>query len=353
MNKTYSDFSMKKLDRGRIEISASLPADIFDAYRKEAMKNINESVTIDGFRRGKVPESTLVQKVGEKTILEEMAELAVGKAYPNILVNENIDAIGRPEVRITKLATGNPLEFIIVTAIVPRFELPDYRTLASAEMKKSPIGEEKATSADIDEAILRIRKSKASHEGHDHEKMTTEEHDKAVMASLPELTDDFVRELGDFSDVPDFKNKLSEMIAEDKKNQAREKRRIAIADALAEKTSIELPDIMIDSELDRNEAQFKADIERMGLKLEDYLDHAKKTMDDLRAEWRPHAEKKAKLQLILNAIAEKEKLHPTKEEIDKEVDHIIDHYKDADRERAEAYAETVLTNEKVFQWLEK
>ena len=142
-------------------------------------------------------------------------------------------------------------------------------------------------------------------------------------------------------------------MAEDKKNQAREKRRIAIADGIEAKSTIELPDVMINSELDRTEAQFKADIERMGLKVEDYLNHAKKTIDDLRTDWKPSAEKKAKLQLILNAISEKENLHPSKEDIDNEVNHIVEHYKDADRERAEAYAETILTNEKVFEWLER
>jgi len=363
MNKTYTNFSVKKLDKSRVELVASLSAGMFDSYRATALKNLNESVTIDGFRKGKVPENILVQKVGEKTVLEEMAELAISKAYPEILISEKIDAIGRPEVHITKLARGNPLEFKITTAVVPTFELPDYKAVADAEIKKLPVQEEKVTDFDLDEAILRIRKSRVSHEGHDHEKLTAEEsssdkatedkHEKAIMDNLPELTDDFVKTIGDFKDVPDFKNKLSSMLLEDKKNQLKEKRRIAIADAISEKTKVELPDIMIESELNRNEAQFKADIERMGLKIEDYLSHAKKTVEDLRVEWRPHAEKKAKLQLILNAIALKEKLHPSKEEIKSEVDHILEHYKDADREHAEAYAETVLTNEKVFQWLEK
>jgi FKBP-type peptidyl-prolyl cis-trans isomerase (trigger factor) len=296
-----------------------------------------------------------------------MAELAISKAYPEILISEKVDAIGRPEVHITKLAMGNPLEFTITTAVVPTFELPDYKAIADTDIKKLPDGMEKVTDAELDKAILSIRKTHASHagnpravraeqsshEGHDHEKMTAEEHEKAIMDNLPELTDDFVKTLGDFADIPDFKNKLSTMLVEDKKNQLKEKRRITIADAIGEKTKVELPDIMIESELNRNEAQFKADIERMGLKMEDYLNHAKKTIEDLRVEWHPHAEKKAKLQLILNAIAEREKLHPTKEEIGNEVNHILEHYKDADRERAEAYAETVLTNEKVFLWLEK
>ena len=351
MNKTYTNFSLKKLDKCRVEITASLPANIFDSYRATALKNMNESVKIDGFRKGKVPENMLVQKIGEKTVLEEMAELAIGKAYPEILINEKVDAIGRPEVHITKLAGGNPLEFTITTAVVPTFDLPDYKTLAETEIKKLPVQEEKITDKELDEAILRIRKSHAAHDNHDHGKITAEEHEKAIIDNLPELTDDFVKKLGDFADIPDFKNKLSTMLVEDKKNLIKEKRRIAVADAISEKTKIELPDVMIESELNRNEAQFKADIERMGLKIEDYLSHAKKTIGNLRVEWRPHAEKKAKLQLILNAIADKEKLHPEKAEVDSEVNHILEHYKD--RERAEAYAETVLTNEKVFQWLEK
>jgi FKBP-type peptidyl-prolyl cis-trans isomerase (trigger factor) len=353
MNKIYENFSLKKLDRSRIEIMTSLPANIFDSYRIQALKNLNESITIDGFRKGKVPENILVQKVGDKTVLEEMAELAISKAYPEILISEKIDAIGHPEVHITKLAMSNPLEFTITTAVVPTFELPSYKNIAEGEIKILPDGENKVTDVELDKAILSIRKSHTSHAGHDHEKITPEEHEKAIMDNLPELTDDFVKTLGDFADIPDFKNKLSTMLIEDKKNLAKEKRRIAIADAISEKTKVELPDIMIESELNRNEAQFKTDIERMGLKIEDYLNHAKKTIEDLRVEWHPHAEKKAKLQLILNAIAEKEKLHPTKEEISNEVNHIIEHYKDADREHAEAYAETVLTNERVFQWLEK
>jgi trigger factor len=90
----------------------------------------------------------------------------------------------------------------------------------------------------------------------------------------------------------------------------------------------------------------------MGVKMDDYLKHSKKTIEEIRKDCEPHAEKKAKLQLILNAIAGAEKIKPDQKEIDEEVNHIVEHYKDADRERAAIYAETVLTNEKVFEMLE-
>jgi trigger factor len=358
---SYEKVAVKKLDKSRVEITGSIATSVWEKYRAKALKGINESITIDGFRKGLIPEHILIAKVGEMAILEEMAELALSKIYIDILINEKIDAIGKPEIRVTKLAKDNPLEFVAVTSVVPEITLPDYKKLAQEQIKKSDQADLKVGEKDIEDAILRIRKRHASDklhapenaDAHDHEKMSPEEHDKAVEAAMPEMTDDFVKTLGDFNDLPDFKNKLSDMIAEQKRDEAREKLRIRISDALADASTIELPDVMIESELNRTQSQFSADVERMGVKLEDYLKHAKKTLEEIRKEWRPHAEKKAKLQLILNEIAKKEKIAPDQKEIDEEVNHIVEHYKEADRERAAVYAETVLTNEKVFAWLEK
>jgi trigger factor len=350
--KSYENLTTKNLDKSLIEISASIPTEVWEKYRVKALKNLNDSVTIDGFRKGMVPENILISKVGESTINEEMAELALSKAYLDILIDNKIDAIGKPKVELTKLAPGNPLEFKATTAVVPSVKLPDYKKIADKEVKADSKNEVKVEEKDLDEAILKIRRSRASHEGHDHNKMTPEEHEKAVLDSLPEFNDEFVRSLGDFKDIEDFKTKVREMIGQNKQDEAREKLRIKIADTLTEATTIELPEIMIDNELERTQAQFSNDIEKMGVKLEDYLKHAKKTLEEIRKEWTPHAEKKAKLQLILNAIADAEKIKPDPKEIEAEVNHIVEHYKEADRERAAVYADTVLTNEKVFRMLE-
>jgi trigger factor len=351
-SKNYENLVINKLDKSRVEISASIPAPIWEAGRKQALKNINETVTIDGFRKGNVPENILIGKVGENVINEEMAELALSKAYLDILIDNKIDAIGKPEVSVTKLATSNPLEFKAVTAIIPEVKLPDYKSLAKQVVEKESKNEVKVEEKDIDEAILKIRKSRTSHEGHDHEKMTPEEHEKAILDSLPEFNDEFVRSLGDFKDIADFKEKVREMVGQNKKDEAREKLRIRIADAIVDATTADLPEIMVNTELDRTQAQFASDIEKMGVKMEDYLKHAKKTIEEIRKDWLPHAEKKAKLQLVLNSIASAEKITVDPKEIEDEVNHIVEHYKEADRERASVYAETVLTNEKVFAMLE-
>ncbi len=346
-----SNIVVNKLDKSKVEITGEIISSAFQSFRTEALQNINDEVTIDGFRKGKVPEAMLIAKVGEMMILEEMAQIALSHAYPEIVVNEKLDVIGRPEINITKIAKDNPLEFKITTAIMPEIKLADYNKI-SKEFSKQEQESLEVTEKEIEDAINKIRRSRVDHSHHDHDKMTDEEHDKEIEKNLPELNDAFVTSLGDFKDVNDFKEKIKLSLIEDKKYQAKEKKRIAISDKLISETQIDLPQILIDSELRRIEAQFTDDIARMGVKLEDYLKHAKKTIEEIRKEWQPHAEKKAKLQLILNKISETENIVADKKDIEEEVKHILDHYKDADPEQAYTYAETVLTNEKVYLFLE-
>ena len=346
------NINIKKLEKSKIEITGSIPVEAFSSFRKKALENINNEITVDGFRKGKIPESVLVSKVGEMSVLEEMAEIALSKFYPEIIEKEKIDAIGYPEISITKLAANNPLEFKIITTVIPEIKIGDYKKIA---LKNNSKKEEKIeiTEKEIDDAILRIRKSRVDHTGHDHERLTPEEHEKIVESSMPELSEDFVKSLGDFKDINDFKEKIKLSLLEEKKIMAQEKKRIALSDAILEASSAEIPELLIESETRRIEAQFSDDISRMGVKLEDYLKHAKKTIDDLRAEWKPHAEKKAKLQLILNDIVKLEKINVDAKEIENEVKAILAHYKDANQEQAYTYAETVLTNEKVYKFLEE
>ncbi|NDE68227.1 trigger factor family protein, partial [bacterium] len=209
-SKIYSDISVKKLPKSQVEITGKIAADALESFRAKALKNINDEVTIDGFRKGNVPEKILIAKVGDMTILEEMAELALSTAYPSIVVEEKIDAIGRPEIGITKLAKDNPLEFKIVTTVIPDITLADYKKVAADENKKA---EEKATKektnevtdAEVEDAIKRIRTSHAAHnhkheDGDDHSSLSKEEHDKLLEAEMPPLDDEFVKTVGDFKD---------------------------------------------------------------------------------------------------------------------------------------------------------
>src|SRR5690242_2210348 len=136
MAKMYENISIKKLPDSKIEITGSIKADVFDSFKERALKNINKSIKIDGFREGNIPEKVLTSKVGEKTVLEEMMELALSEAYPMIVTEHALDPIGHPEIQIKKIAMSNPLEFVITTAVVPDVTLGDYKKAAKEVMAK-------------------------------------------------------------------------------------------------------------------------------------------------------------------------------------------------------------------------
>jgi len=337
---------IKKLENSQVEIIGEIASRTFDDYVEKAIKKLSKNLEISGFRKGHIPENVLVQKVGEGTILEEAADMAMQEEYQKIISDRKIDAIGRPEVTITKLARKNPLGFKVKIAVLPEIKLPEYKKLANKTLGKKT--EIKVTDSEVEEAILKIR------ETYPNNPTEKEEDGKAeTKKELPKLDDELVKKLGDFKDVTHFKSELKKSILQEKELQEKSKQRSLLLDEILKHTDMILPDVLIESELDRMAIQFKGDVARMGVNYEDYIKNAGKTDEDLRNAWRGDAEKRAKTQLLLNEIAQKENISASDEELNHEVSHIMQHVKKADPERARHYAQTIITNEKVLQLLEE
>jgi FKBP-type peptidyl-prolyl cis-trans isomerase (trigger factor) len=346
--------TIKKLEKSEVEITGVLPVADFEKYEDKALTKIGERLELPGFRKGKAPATVIRENVTEMMILEEMAEQALYDAYPKIIEENKIDAIGRPQIAITKIAKGSDLEFKIVTAVLPEMKLPDYKSLAKVhasneEFKKEiPVDEEM-----VEKTIQDLRKMRAHQAMPKHEHQDGEEaHPELTEEQLPVFDDEFAKSFGDFENAEAFKNKIRENLKKEKENEQKDKLRLAIIEELLEKTQGDIPEILIQSETDKILYRLQADITQMGFKFDDYLIQIKKTEEELRNEWRADAEKRAKLQMIIHTISDKENLKPTEEELDKEVENIMKAYKDADPVRARAYVENMLENEKVFQFLE-
>jgi FKBP-type peptidyl-prolyl cis-trans isomerase (trigger factor) len=171
---------------------------------------------------------------------------------------------------------------------------------------------------------------------------------------LPPLDDAFAQSFGtDFKTLEDLKTKVGNNLRLEKEQKAKEVRRTAIMDTLIKETKVDLPETLVEGELSNMLAQFRADITRFGGTWEEYLAHAKKTEDDIKAEWRKDAEKRAMSQLVLHKIAEAEKLQATDEEIEVELIRLLAQVQDADEQRARQYLYQALTNEKVLKFLEE
>lgn len=347
---------IKKLEKSEVEITSSIMQADFEKYEEKALDRLLKDIELPGFRKGHVPKDQAKKSLNDLLILEEMAGLAINEAYPKILEENKIDAIGSPSISITKIARGNDLEFKIVTAVLPEIELPDYKKIAKDENEKEEHKKEIVIEdAEFNKTIDDIRKSRAHqkmHEGDTEGEAQNHDHGEIKEEDLPALDDEFVKSIGKFESVEDFKEKLRTNMKMEKEVAQKDKRRLLIIESIIKDTKVEIPEVLIDSEANKLLYRMEADIANMGLKFEDYLKQINKTKEDLKKDWRGEAEKRAKLEMIIFKISEEEKLKPEESEVEKEVENITKMYKDADPLRAKMYIEQMLTNEKVFSFLE-
>ena len=324
-----------------VEISGEIATEDFMKHWGDTLRDIGNEVTLEGFRKGHAPEHLVIRHVGEEALLRDMAERAITAVYPSILTEHSIDAIGRPAVALTKIAKDNPLGFIIRTAVAPVLQLPDYRTLAKEALDKEP-RDVTIHDDEVERVIKELRQARVKN------------------GAEPELDDTFASTLGPFATVEELRAKVRENLSLEKESRARDKARIAVIDAIREKTEISIPDILIDYEVEKILAEMKASAAQMHIPLEHYLGHLKKTEEELKVSWRPDAEKRVAASLILDAIAKKEGLTADPETLAHEIAHMKERlsadkagYPSIDPERLKIYIESQLLHEMVFALLEK
>lgn len=354
----------KDLPKGLVELKIVVDEKEFETYHGKAFGIVQKAVEIDGFRKGNAPEDLIVKQYGDMVILEEMANLALRDAYMKAVEDHKLNPISDPQVTITKIAKNNPLELTVTVPVMPEITLPAYKKIAKDAINDDEKIE--VTDKDIEDVLEELRKGRSAqhhhdhdhhdHEGHDHSHDDNEdhEHDDKKEPVLPELNDEFAQSFGEeFKTLTDLKNKVGENLKLEKEQKLREKRRTAIMEKLVAETKADLPEVIVEGELNNMLSQMRADITRFGGTWEEYLAHSKKTEEEIKKDWIKDAEKRAMSQLLLHKIAQVEKLGATEEEVEVELVRLLATVQDADEERAKAYLYQALTNDKVLRFLEE
>lgn len=317
MHKHVDNLKVTKLPDSEAEITGALTLEYMAECRPDALKSLNQNADIPGFRKGHIPEDVLVKHIGEVHVLEEVAEVALGREYPRIIEESKLSPIGRPTISITKLAPGMPLEFKIRVSLEPEFKLPDYKSIAKSVMAEND--ELEVSEKEVSDIVEELKK-------------------QDVKAELKE--------------GETLEGRVKENLAEEKKFRAREKKRLKIIEELVKATDFVVPKVLISAELEKMFAQFKDDVERVGMKFDDYLKNLKKSPEEMKNEWEPMATDRVKAELIVSKIAHEEKIEPTPEEVEHEAKHVLSHYPDADPLRVRVYVYTMIRNQKVLEYLE-
>lgn len=226
----YKIQEVKKLPDNEAEILGEITLDYLNSVKKDAVKHLNEHLNLPGFRKGMIPEDILIKTVGEMSVLEETAEIAMSRVYGEIVLESKLRPITRPNISITKLAPGIPLEFKINLVLEPEFELPDYKKIAS-----------------------------------------------------------------------------------ETKDEDAEKRKLMILENIVKETKLELPKKFLENESSHMLHHFKQDVDKAGIKWEEYLEKVKKSEEEVKKSFAEQIESRTKAELIIGKIAEENKLNTYKE----------------------------------------
>ncbi len=419
--------TIQKQPKSQVELTIEVSPKELDPHLDQAALQLSKDLNIPGFRPGKVPRKIVEQKVGVFKLYEKAANLALPKTYTKALIENDIEAIGPPQVKLEKLAPGNPLVYRAQVTVLPEIDLPDYKKI---KVKKKEI---KVEDKQIEATLKELQKSRAKiktikrearkgdrvevdfktylgkvpveggesknhpltldqgyfvpgfeekligmKEGDEKEftlRFPKDYHQKHLAnrdvdfkvkmnlvqeVELPEINEEFVQSLGKFKDLKALKDQLTDNLKQEMKVKEKSRCEMEIMDKIVQQCETEIPEVLLKAELGKMIQELKGMIETQGGKFENYLKSVKKTEEELEEQFKDQAKKRVKIGLTLQAIAKKENIKISDQEIEEERQKTLQTYqwnkKVTEKIQTDEYKEYIrglIRNRKVFELLRK
>ncbi len=416
------DIAVEKLPKSRASIRVELSPSEMLPHLTAAVVRLSSRTPFQGFRPGKAPYEVVAKKLGEGAVWEEALEDAVRETFVKAIKDNQLLTVGQPEIKVEKIAPGNPVIYSAVVSLLPSVSLPTDGKL-NVEKKVDPVNDEDVAKTieelrkmlavetpverpaqkgdrieiDVDVAVDKVAieggKSRkqpvvlgdghfipgfedqvvglakgqtksfeltfpkeyyAKHLSGKKATFTVTLHTVAER-KLPELNDAFAEKVARTKTVDELRAQLKKNLESEHEEKAEREYEVKLLEAMVKRSTFgDIPDLLIDNELERMVAEIKYDIEQRGMKFEDYLTSLKKDEATFRKELRLGAVNRVKTTLIVRAVAEAEKIAVTEDEITHEISEAEASAKDdAQRDRFKTedfrhYVETVLVNRKAI-----
>jgi trigger factor len=411
---------VETLEGNKVKLYVEVEEAEFDHDIDRAFKLIAKEVNLPGFRAGKAPRKVLEARIGVGAAREQALRDAVPQYLARAVREHQVDLIATPEVEITDGAESGPVEFDATCEVRPtitlegygelRVELPalevtddDLAAIHQTELKRT------ATLADADRPAevgdYLTMDLAATRDGEELSGLNTEDWSyelgqgwvcedfdeqltgasagdeitftstpkgldepadfvvkvTAVQISVvPELTDDWVSDnIGEFDTVDEWNASLRESQADQKLNQARQSVVPAMNAALAELVDVDVPDAMVDADLNQRVQGVVQQFQSQGIDLGQWLAATGQGPDDFIESMRGASLEAVKVDLALRAVADAESIEVEPHDFDAEYARMAMQYgqkaKDIRKayEQNEAVAELAaqIRKSKAFDWL--
>lgn len=362
-------YTLTRGEKGKVEVKVDVSRVDFDKAYSEALMELGKEVKVDGFRPGNVPVDVLESKIGTSKILNEAASHSVSVHLAEIFKKEEIIPIVNPKVAVNSLSRGEAFSFTAEVLARPKVKIASWKSIKVNKIKATEIKAEdiEKSIGNIHEAWKKQNSNKKPFDDTQGKPVTSDQEendeedeenkgkfiydaqgnkvffdDKKTLrsssnqdstAGLKRFSDEkkpFDSAQGDSEDGinDEFAKKigandlahLRELVKKDLESimleQVEAKFEESIFEEIMKLAEIEVPDILIDDEVNRIMLRINQNLEQQGKKMEDFLKEENTTADAMRAKLRPQAEKNVKVTLIMDEIGKEAEIKVTKEEID-------------------------------------
>lgn len=143
---------------------------------------------------------------------------------------------------------------------------------------------------------------------------------------LPEINDDFVKDISEFDTLDELKADIRENLMKTAEASAESQMKNSVLEKVYEANEIDVPDVMVDSELDNMISEFDQQLRAQGMDIQSYFKYLGKEPAEFREELKEDAFKRTKTRMIVTAVAEQEGFEATDEDVDAEIESMAKMY---------------------------
>ena len=362
---------VEKLEHNMAKLTIEVEASKFDAAMKKAYNKKKGSFNLPGFRKGKVPMYIIEKEYGAGVFYEDAANELMPEAYAAALEESGLEVVSRPEVDVTQIGKG---QNFIFTAEVADEEVEAKLKEAQEQNAREITVEDRAVqdgdiitlnyagtvdgvafdggTAENQQLVIGSHTFIDNFEEQligveiggekDVEVTFPEEYHAPDLAGkaavfhvevlgikekqLPEIDDDFAQDTTEFDTLEEYKNDIKEKLATAKEEQAKSAAENALIEQIVESSEMDIPDAMVDFQVDQMVDEFKQRLSYQGLSLEQYVQFSGQNMDALRENMKGDALKRVQGSLVLEAIVAAENIEANEEDLKKEFEKMAQMY---------------------------
>lgn len=336
-----------------VEVSVTVPWTDLQPTWDQTLQKMAADVEISGFRKGSAPLNMVEQQLGQR-LQDEVLKVACPNFLIEALKGTDIVPIDYPKYDLVSFVKGQQLQFSATVTNRPKVAVGNYKTIKTVRPTIKPVTDDEVNKV-IDDLFKRwkvrqpapiqpgsvkqgsgvasapqndksggsINFQQGSQIASSSANWQTPRNDSVGNGQAQAPDDTFAKAMGAAS-LTDLKSKVRTDLEANVKYNNELDYEEAILQEVEKITTVDLPEVLIQDELNRMLVSLQRRVADMGLLLEDYLKSQGKTLDAIKTEWRFQAEKNVRMELGLADIARQENVTITDQELQAEVDKIQD-----------------------------